>query len=114
MRVSCGSASGGLHSEKSRSARAADQLADLLAPVLASATPTVMLLAGAAAAASASAVFLADVSYLAVSLRAVFVFSACVVQDGRHLCLECLDTLVVDTKDAQPLYDEVSSGYYYH
>jgi hypothetical protein len=32
----------------------------------------------------------------------------CVLQDGRHLCLECLDTLVVDTKDAQPLYDEVS------
>jgi hypothetical protein len=29
------------------------------------------------------------------------------LQDGRHLCLECLDTLVVDTKDAQPLYDEV-------
>lgn len=29
------------------------------------------------------------------------------LQDGRQLCLECLDTLVVDTKDAQPLYDEV-------
>ncbi|WIA18924.1 hypothetical protein OEZ85_003595 [Tetradesmus obliquus] len=29
------------------------------------------------------------------------------LQDGRHLCLECLDTLVVDTKDAQPLYDEI-------
>lgn len=29
------------------------------------------------------------------------------LQDGRLLCLDCLDTLVVDTKDAQPLYDEV-------
>ena len=29
------------------------------------------------------------------------------LQDGRQLCLECLDTVVVDTKDAQPLYDEV-------
>lgn len=29
------------------------------------------------------------------------------LQDGRHLCLACLDTLVIDTKDAQPLYDEV-------
>eukprot|EP00882_Tetradesmus_deserticola_P008575 GHRQ01009043.1.p1 GENE.GHRQ01009043.1~~GHRQ01009043.1.p1 ORF type:complete len:380 (+),score=110.79 GHRQ01009043.1:620-1759(+) len=31
------------------------------------------------------------------------------LQDGRHLCLECLDTLVVDSKDAQPLYDEILS-----
>lgn len=29
------------------------------------------------------------------------------LQDWRQLCLECLDTMVVDTKDAQPLYDEV-------
>ncbi|KAF8064573.1 DA1 [Scenedesmus sp. PABB004] len=29
------------------------------------------------------------------------------LQDGRVLCLECLGTVVIDTKDAQPLYDEV-------
>lgn len=33
------------------------------------------------------------------------------LQDGRQLCLECLDTLVVDTKDAQPLYGEVCTSY---
>lgn len=33
------------------------------------------------------------------------------LQDGRQLCLECLDTLVVDTKDAQPLYDEVGFSF---
>lgn len=32
------------------------------------------------------------------------------LQDGRQLCLECLDTMVVDTKDAAPLYDEVCKG----
>lgn len=32
------------------------------------------------------------------------------LQDGRQLCLECLDTLVVDTKDAQPLYEEVGGA----
>ncbi|KAI8473875.1 MAG: hypothetical protein J3K34DRAFT_466141 [Monoraphidium minutum] len=31
-----------------------------------------------------------------------------VLQDGgRHVCLECLGTIVVDTRDAQPLYKEV-------
>lgn len=29
------------------------------------------------------------------------------LSDGRLLCLDCLDTVVVDTKDCQPLYDEV-------
>jgi hypothetical protein len=32
------------------------------------------------------------------------------LQDGRPLCLECLDSIVVDTKDCQPLYDEVRWG----
>jgi hypothetical protein len=32
------------------------------------------------------------------------------LQDGRLLCLDCVDTLVVDTRDAQPLYDEVCVG----
>lgn len=32
------------------------------------------------------------------------------LNDGRHLCLQCLDSIVVDTKDAQPLYDEVRVG----
>ena len=27
--------------------------------------------------------------------------------DGRDLCLQCLDSIVVDTNDAQPLYSEV-------
>eukprot|EP00775_Hariotina_reticulata_P004383 gene4383-4637_t len=31
------------------------------------------------------------------------------LQDGRILCLDCLDTLVIDTKEAQPLYNEVLS-----
>lgn len=34
------------------------------------------------------------------------------LQDGRQLCLDCLDTIVVDTKDAQPLYDEVLQFYH--
>lgn len=29
------------------------------------------------------------------------------VQKGRHLCLDCLDSVVVDTQDAQPLYNKV-------
>ena len=29
------------------------------------------------------------------------------LSDGRVLCLECVSSIVVDTKDAQPLYDEV-------
>ena len=29
------------------------------------------------------------------------------LSDGRELCLECVSSIVVDTKDAQPLYDEV-------
>lgn len=29
------------------------------------------------------------------------------LSDGRDLCLGCLDTIVVDTADAQPLYGEV-------
>lgn len=33
------------------------------------------------------------------------------LQDGRHLCLQCLDTLIIDTKEAQPLYDEVLRFY---
>eukprot|EP00879_Flechtneria_rotunda_P008339 GHRR01008734.1.p1 GENE.GHRR01008734.1~~GHRR01008734.1.p1 ORF type:complete len:345 (+),score=60.44 GHRR01008734.1:820-1854(+) len=35
------------------------------------------------------------------------------LQDGRLLCLECLDTLVIDTKAAQPLYHEVLSFFNY-
>lgn len=31
--------------------------------------------------------------------------------DGRELCLQCLDTIVVDTQDAQPLYDDVLDFY---
>jgi hypothetical protein len=27
--------------------------------------------------------------------------------DGRHLCLACLESIVVDTQDAQPLYNKV-------
>lgn len=29
------------------------------------------------------------------------------LSDGRQLCLQCLDSIVVDTRDAQPLFDEV-------
>lgn len=29
------------------------------------------------------------------------------LQDGRVLCLQCLDTMVCDSKEAQPLYEEV-------
>jgi len=31
--------------------------------------------------------------------------------DGRSLCLTCLGSVVVDTRDAQPLYDEVMAFY---
>ena len=31
------------------------------------------------------------------------------VQKGRHLCLDCLDSVVVDTQDAQPLYNKVGT-----
>ncbi|MEW5301877.1 MAG: hypothetical protein WDW36_004705 [Sanguina aurantia] len=31
--------------------------------------------------------------------------------DGRQLCLQCVDTMVVDTQDAQPLYNEILSFY---
>lgn len=30
------------------------------------------------------------------------------IQKGRHLCLDCLDSVVVDTQDAQPLYNKVT------
>ena len=30
------------------------------------------------------------------------------VEPGRHICLACLDSVVVDTQDAQPLYSKVS------
>lgn len=29
------------------------------------------------------------------------------IQKGRHLCLDCLESVVVDTHDAQPLYNKV-------
>lgn len=33
------------------------------------------------------------------------------LSDGRQLCLQCLDTMVASTQDAQPLYDEVFEFY---
>lgn len=33
------------------------------------------------------------------------------LQDGRHLCLSCLGTIVEDTSAAQPLYDQVLEFY---
>ncbi|KAK9790731.1 hypothetical protein WJX73_001972 [Symbiochloris irregularis] len=36
------------------------------------------------------------------------------VQKGRHLCLDCLDSVVVDTQDAQPLYNKVLDFYRGH
>lgn len=33
------------------------------------------------------------------------------LDDGRKVCLECLDTIVVDTKDCQPLYREILKFY---
>lgn len=32
------------------------------------------------------------------------------VGDGRHLCMECMATVVVSTKDSQPLYQEVGGA----
>jgi len=29
------------------------------------------------------------------------------LSDGRFVCLGCVSSIVVDTKDCQPLYDEV-------
>lgn len=29
------------------------------------------------------------------------------LQDGRHSCLTCVDSIVVDTADCQPLYQDV-------
>lgn len=31
--------------------------------------------------------------------------------DGRKLCLECLETAVIDTKEAQPLYRDILKFY---
>jgi hypothetical protein len=33
------------------------------------------------------------------------------LEDGRKLCLECLETAVVDTKECQPLYREILKFY---
>lgn len=33
------------------------------------------------------------------------------LDDGRKLCLECLETTVVDTKECQPLYREILKFY---
>lgn len=33
------------------------------------------------------------------------------LSDNRDLCLECVSSIVVDTKDAQPLYDEILAFY---
>ena len=33
------------------------------------------------------------------------------LDDGRKLCLECLETAVVDTKECQPLYREILKFY---
>jgi hypothetical protein len=33
------------------------------------------------------------------------------LNDGRKLCLECVDTAVLDTKACQPLYREVLKFY---
>jgi hypothetical protein len=33
------------------------------------------------------------------------------LEDGRKVCLECMDSIVVDTKDCQPLYREILKFY---
>eukprot|EP00878_Enallax_costatus_P028415 GHUV01030692.1.p1 GENE.GHUV01030692.1~~GHUV01030692.1.p1 ORF type:complete len:380 (+),score=79.94 GHUV01030692.1:399-1538(+) len=33
------------------------------------------------------------------------------LQDGRQLCLQCLDHLIIDTKEAQPLYNDILNYY---
>lgn len=33
------------------------------------------------------------------------------LDDGRKVCLNCLDSIVVDTKDCQPLYREILKFY---
>ena len=33
------------------------------------------------------------------------------LNDGRKLCLECLDSAVLDTKECQPLYLEIQEFY---
>lgn len=34
-----------------------------------------------------------------------------VLDDGRKLCLECLDSAIVDTNECQPLYLEIQEFY---
>lgn len=33
------------------------------------------------------------------------------LHDGRKLCLECLDSTIMDTKECQPLYREIQEFY---
>ena len=33
------------------------------------------------------------------------------LDDGRKLCLECLDSSIMDTQDCQPLYVEIQEFY---
>lgn len=33
------------------------------------------------------------------------------LEDGRDLCTHCQDTIVVDTNDCQPLYDDIIEDY---
>lgn len=33
------------------------------------------------------------------------------LEDGRDLCKDCQETIVVDTEDCQPLYDDIIEDY---